>query len=137
MISFLKNLKAATSITIDDFNKSLYKYSGIYARVNYNLKDKYVLNATVRRDGSTRFGKGRQFGNFWFDWCRLYFHNEKIIRDFQILKFWKIRTSYGISGNDQIGNYGYSIYGRHTNMVMAEILGYIPKGFLILYIHGK
>ena len=38
-----------------------YKYIGIFGRINYNLDDKYIININARRDGSTKFGPGRQF----------------------------------------------------------------------------
>src|SRR5581483_2778014 len=41
-----------------------YHYAGLFARVNYNLANKYVITLSARRDGSSRFGEGKQFGNF-------------------------------------------------------------------------
>src|SRR5690606_17686918 len=85
-----------------------YKYQALFARLNYNLQDTYLLNLTARRDGSSRFGPGRQFANFGaigFAWI---FSNQSFIkRNASLLSFGKLRGSYGVSGNDQILDYGF------------------------------
>ncbi len=45
-------------------NYGQYKYAGIFGRLSYNLSNKYLINLNGRRDGSSRFGPGNQFGNF-------------------------------------------------------------------------
>lgn len=78
----------------------------IMARVNYTFDDRILVTATYRRDGSSRFGPDRRFGDFpsgsiawrmseesWF--------NKKVINDF------KIRAGYGVTGNDKINTYQY------------------------------
>ena len=84
-----------------------YRYAAIYGRLNYNWDDKYVINLTARRDGSSRFGPGREFGNFGAIGAAWIFSKEKWVDDFSWLSFGKLRASYGITGNDQIGDYQY------------------------------
>ncbi|UGU15314.1 SusC/RagA family TonB-linked outer membrane protein [Sinomicrobium kalidii] len=87
---------------------SQYRYNAIFARVNYNWKEKYLLNLTGRRDGSSRFGPGKQFGNFGAVGGAWIFSNEEFIKKgLSFLNFGKLRASYGITGSDQIGDYGY------------------------------
>ncbi len=85
-----------------------YRYSAIYSRLNYNYKGKYLVNLTGRRDGSSRFGPNKQFGNFGAIGAAWIFSEEEFISDhLGFLSFGKLRGSYGITGNDQIGDYGF------------------------------
>jgi TonB-linked SusC/RagA family outer membrane protein len=85
-----------------------YKYAAVYVRVNYNLSGKYLLNLSARRDGSSRFGPGRQFGNFGAVGAAWIFSEEKWVKNhLPFLSFGKLRGSYGITGSDEIGNYGF------------------------------
>ncbi|MCW3118747.1 MAG: TonB-dependent receptor plug [Chitinophagaceae bacterium] len=103
----LSNISAATSLSPSTTN-STYKYNALYARLSYNILDKYVLNLTANRDGSSRFGPGRQFGNFGAGGLAWIFSKEKFFEDnFSFLSFGKLRTSYGVTGNDQIGDYRF------------------------------
>lgn len=102
--SFLKNLNAANTLFILNENNQEYNYQSIFARVNYGYKNKLFLNATGRRDGSSRFGSKNRYGNFGALGAAYNF-SEDI--NFDWLNFGKIRSSYGITGNDQIGDYQY------------------------------
>lgn len=85
-----------------------YKYAGIFSRATYILLKKYIINLNARRDGSSRFGPGNQFGNFGAIGAGWIFSDENIIREyFPALSFGKIRASYGTTGSDAIGNYQY------------------------------
>ena len=75
----------------------------MYGRVNYNFDDKILATATIRRDGSSRFGSGNQWGVFpsgSLAWrvSNMGFFKSNTISDL------KIRTSYGVTGNQEIGN---------------------------------
>ncbi len=84
---------------------SLLSYMG---RINYNYADKYLLTATVRRDGSSRFGSGNKWGVFpsvsgaWRISKEDFFKNVTFVNDL------KIRVGYGITGNQNIGNYSFA-----------------------------
>lgn len=74
-------------------------------RLNYNLKDKYLFTFTGRIDGSSRFGEGNKYGYFpsgAFAW-RL--SDEGFIQNLGIFDDLKLRTSFGITGNQEIGQY--------------------------------
>lgn len=99
--------RSASTVRLDAFSNSEYKYNAIYGRVNYNWDSKYLLNVTGRRDGSSRFGPGRQFANFGavgFAWI---FSNEGFATNIPVVSFGKIRGSLGTTGNDQIGDYQF------------------------------
>lgn len=78
-----------------------------YAKLNYSYKDKYLLEGTVRTDGSSRFGPGKKFGVFPSVALGWNIHNENFLKDSRIVNNLKIRASYGRLGNDNIGLYRY------------------------------
>ncbi|GEP97602.1 SusC/RagA family TonB-linked outer membrane protein [Chitinophaga cymbidii] len=83
-----------------------YYYHGIYGRVNYNLRNKYILNLTARRDGSSRFGPGRRYSNFGALGASYIFTEENFFSEHMpYLSFGKLRANYGVTGNDNIGDY--------------------------------
>ncbi len=82
---------------------SLFSY---FARLNYDLYDKYLLALTVRRDGSSRFGKENRFGNFPAISLGWRISEESFLESTSNwLSYLKLRVGWGQSGNDQIGNY--------------------------------
>ena len=111
------------------FNQaSDYHYEAFFGRINYNLRDKYFCNLTGRRDGSSRFGPGRQFGNFGAVGLAWLFGNERGVRRLvPFLSFAKLRGSYGITGNDQIGDYQYlETWALTTTRPYQGIPGFYP-----------
>ncbi|MDR6941358.1 SusC/RagA family TonB-linked outer membrane protein [Mucilaginibacter pocheonensis] len=103
----LENIQSAGSITPQSYS-SQYKYNALRARLNYTYEDKYILNLTANRDGSSRFGPGKQFGNFWSAGGAWIFSEEKFIKNnLSFLSFGKLRGSYGTTGNDQITDYRF------------------------------
>jgi len=77
-----------------------------FLRAEYGFKYKYIFSAILRRDGSSKFGPNNRFGYFpsfsgaWIASDESFFNSKAIT-------FFKVRTSYGISGNDQIANFAY------------------------------
>lgn len=105
--ALLESVQSAGSISASSYN-SQYKYNAIFARLDYNLDEKYLLNLTARRDGSSRFGPGKQFGNFGSVGGAWIFSRESFIENnLPFLSFGKLRGSYGVTGNDQIGDYQF------------------------------
>ncbi|MGS2739630.1 TonB-dependent receptor [Sinomicrobium sp. M5D2P17] len=115
----LGNLNAAAQTSIFQDTKNEYKYNAIFGRIGYSWKEKYFLNLTGRRDGSSRFGLGNQFANFGAIGGAWIFSEEPFIRnEISFLSFGKLRASYGTTGNDQIGDYGYlATYGPITDPI--------------------
>lgn len=105
---------------------TLYHYAALYGRIGYNWKEKYIVNLTGRRDGSSRFGPGKQFGNFGAAGLGWIFTNEGLLKDVLPLSFGKLRASYGITGNDQITDYQYlSTYSSLSSTYLGDA-GLIP-----------
>ncbi|HEY4287991.1 MAG TPA: SusC/RagA family TonB-linked outer membrane protein [Puia sp.] len=99
---------AATVNTAGNSVYSTYKYNALFSRINYSFKDKYILNLSARRDGSSRFGPANQFHDFYSIGAGWIFSEENAIKDkLTFISFGKLRGSYGTTGNDQIGDYQF------------------------------
>lgn len=82
-----------------------YKYSALFGRVNYNYKNKYLLNYTIRRDGTSRFSPENRFHNFQAIGAGWIFTEEELVKqNLPWLSFGKLNISYGTTGSDQIGD---------------------------------
>jgi TonB-linked SusC/RagA family outer membrane protein len=105
--ALLQDIEAASSVEFQS-SSTQYKYDAIFGRLSYNWDDKYILNLNARRDGSSRFGPGKQFGDFGSVGAAWIFSREKLFqRLIPALSFGKLRASYGTTGNDQIGDYQF------------------------------
>ena len=79
-----------------------------FARLGWTWKETYLLNATVRRDGSSRFAKGHRFGTFPSVSAGWVLTNEKFMEPVtKVMDYFKLRVSWGQVGNQNIGNYMY------------------------------
>lgn len=125
--ALLGSIKAASNILVVKELDLDYKYASLYARAGYNFKDKYLLNLTGRRDGSSRFGPGKRFANFGAVGAAWIFSEEGVIKNsLSFINFGKIRTSYGITGSDNIGDYKYYDLYEPTEGKYNQIAGYVP-----------
>jgi TonB-dependent starch-binding outer membrane protein SusC len=116
----------ASSVSIEGIRSSLYHYDAVFGRLSYNFQDKYLLNLTARRDGSSRFGPGKQFGDFGAVGAGWVFSKERFMSNQSFFSFGKLRASYGVTGNDQIGNYQYlSSYYANGNTFQG-LIGLTP-----------
>jgi TonB-linked SusC/RagA family outer membrane protein len=105
--NLIYNLAAAQYVTVSYNDVAQYKYQAFFGRFNYNYGQRYIVNLTARRDGSSRFGPGKQFANFGAIGSAWLFSNEDFIKEYRWLSFGKLRASYGITGSDQIGDYQF------------------------------
>ena len=106
--AILQNPSAATNLYSNGTTASQYRYVALLARLNYNWDDRYLFEMTGNRDGSSRFGSENEFADFWSVAGGWLFSNEKFVtNNLSWLSFGKLRTSYGTSGNDQIGDYKF------------------------------
>ncbi|SFW73292.1 SusC/RagA family TonB-linked outer membrane protein [Chitinophaga sancti] len=114
--SKLGALSAADTVIRKPDTRVEYRYISFFTRWNYNWQNKYLLNVSYRRDGSSRFGPGKQFGDFGAIGAAWIFSEEPWIKRLNWLSFGKLRVSGGITGNDQIPDYQYmSNYGVNGN----------------------
>lgn len=105
--ALLQNLTAARVRLIEEDTESEYKYHAVFGRLNFNVKDKYILNLTGRRDGSSRFGPGKQYGYFGAIGAAWLFSEEGFLIDNTVLSFGKLRGSYGLTGSDNVPDYAF------------------------------
>src|SRR5262249_25796804 len=114
--ALIANPSAASNFSFYGASYTLYHYNGVQGRIGYNWKEKYIINITGSRDGSSRFGPGKQFGNFGSVGGAWIFSNEKFVQHaLPFISFGKLRLSYGSTGNDQIQDYQYlSLYNPNS-----------------------
>ncbi|KLT65279.1 TonB-dependent receptor [Pedobacter sp. BMA] len=98
-------INAATVISAGTSNATEYALQSVLARANYAYQGKYLLSAAIRRDGSSRFGINQQYGNFPSVSAGWVASEESFMKDFKWLDLFKLRASYGITGNNFFGNY--------------------------------
>jgi TonB-linked SusC/RagA family outer membrane protein len=78
------------------------------ARVNYDFKNRYFLTASMRADGSSKFYTGHRWGYFPSGAIRWKVLEEPLLKEFKSLSRLDIRASYGVTGNNRVGDYAYA-----------------------------
>lgn len=122
--NFISNIGAASNLYILGNTNSKYRYTAVFGRVNFNYNSKYILNLTGRRDGSSRFGPDKRFSNFGAAGLAWLFSEEKFIKSaLPFLSLGKLRASYGITGNDQIGDYQYLDTYSFGSNIYENVIG--------------
>ncbi|MEM6631836.1 MAG: TonB-dependent receptor [Bacteroidota bacterium] len=102
----LRNPENAATQTAS-INTSEFSFLSFLSRLNYRFKDRYLLSASVRRDGSSRFGQGNRWGTFPAASIGWIISEESFLRGSSLFSFMKLRASYGEVGNAEIGNFEY------------------------------
>lgn len=103
----IRNIRYADSV-YGKMEGASYRYAALFGRTGLNWKNRYLLNLSVRRDGSSRFGPRKQFATFAAAGAGWIFSEEPFMCHLRrVLSFGKLRMSYGTTGNDQIGDYQY------------------------------
>lgn len=99
--------KIASAATKSDGSSSQTEFSFLsyFARVNYKYDDKYLLSLSLRRDASSRFGRNSRNGYFPAASVGWILSEENFLSKSDVLSFLKLRASYGIVGNAEIGNF--------------------------------
>jgi TonB-dependent starch-binding outer membrane protein SusC len=101
------NLAVLNNVVWGDIGswKGQWNLIGFFGRVQYNYKSKYFVSASLRRDGSSKFGENNKWG--WFPTAAIGWSldQEKFLSDVKWLSQLKLRASFGISGNQEIGMY--------------------------------
>lgn len=100
-----------------------HSIASLFARATYDFKSKYLFTANIRRDGSSRFAENNKWGNFPSLSVGWRFSDENFMSMVKpALEDGKLRISYGITGNESIGNYDY-IYSYIPSMIYDGIGG--------------
>ncbi|MFT3702075.1 MAG: TonB-dependent receptor [Agriterribacter sp.] len=95
---------ASSSFTINTY-RSKNQLKSFLGRINYTFKDKYLLTANFRADGSSRFGDANKYGYFPSLALGWHLNREEFLRNVTVISTLKLRASYGSTGNQSIGNY--------------------------------
>ena len=103
---------------------SMFSYMG---RVNYAYADKYLVTATLRQDGSSRFGEKNRFGLFPSTSLAWRISEEDFLKSITFVNDMKIRAGYGSTGNQSIGNYSFAsslntIKNNFNNTIVSAVV---------------
>lgn len=125
----LGSIDAASYFTDTIRGGSEYKYGSVFWQANYNVSNKYIMNLTYRMDGSSRFSPEKRLGHFGAVGAAWIFSEESFMNPLRsILEYGKLRASYGVTGNDQIGDYQYLDTWRPTRGELFQGLqGFTPE----------
>ncbi|TDQ15091.1 TonB-linked SusC/RagA family outer membrane protein [Algoriphagus boseongensis] len=95
--------------------------TSVFSRLNYNYKGKYLLTASVRTDGSSRFGSENRWGVFPSTSVGWVMSDEGFLQNNSTISFAKVRASFGVTGNNNIGNYTqYALVNNTINAVFGN-----------------
>lgn len=104
----LEEIDASTTSRSNEGYSRRSVLTSILGRVFYSYKNKYLITATIRRDGSSKFGKNNRYGNFPSASVGWNIAEEQFMANQNWLDQLKIRGGYGVLGNQEIDNYQYS-----------------------------
>lgn len=116
-------LNAATVISQGTSGTTQYSLLSAIARLNYDYKGRYLLQGAFRSDGSSRFGAERKYGSFPSVSAGWIISDEPFMHRFSNIDLLKVRASYGITGNNDLGNF--------TAIPTLSTYNYILDGVLI------
>ncbi len=124
LITDLPVLNNAANIQYANGFENYYRVEGYLSRLNYDFKDKYFLNASFRRDGSSVFSADNRWGSFYGVGAAWDLKAENFLSDISLVSGLRIRASYGQQGNDALlyegtSNRNYYSYVDQFNVVNA------------------
>ena len=126
----MNNLGSGTTYTAPGSEVKKWALNSYLARVNYTVNNKYLLTASIRADGSSRFGSDNRWGYFPSAALAWRASEEPFIKDLNIFSNLKPRVSFGITGNqDGIGTYpAYALLGSNGYVAGGDkVTGYYPS----------
>lgn len=104
----LKEIDAATIERVNGGYSTRSVITSIIARAFYSYKNRYLITATLRRDGSSRFAEENRYGNFPSVSAGWNISEEAFMKEFEWMDQLKVRAGYGVLGNQEIGDYKYT-----------------------------
>jgi TonB-linked SusC/RagA family outer membrane protein len=119
--NLIPNINGGT-VTSGSESTQIYTLQSFLARVNYGYKDKYLITATLRRDGSSRFGYNNRWGTFPSASVGWRVSEEGFMKGQNLISDLKFRASYGLTGNNAIGNYRAIGQLASYNYVIGDVL---------------
>ena len=121
----VKNLSGATNILDAGTTNERYTFLSYFLRANYTYRDKFLLSVSDRIDGSSRFSPSHRYGNFPAVSAGWILSEENFLKGSRSLSFLKLRASYGLTGNSEIGETQYQSLYAVTNY--PSLPGFSPK----------
>lgn len=113
------NIDRSGGNTFNGINE--WSLASYISRLTYNYKGKYLFTAAVRADGASRFGSDNQWGTFPSASLGWVVSDEEFMKNIRQISFAKVRGSYGVIGNNNIGNYTqYALVNNTTNAVFGS-----------------
>ncbi|GAB3262689.1 TonB-dependent receptor [Larkinella harenae] len=116
------NLGAGSTLVAPASDSDDWRLISYIARLNYGFDDRFLLTFTARRDGSSRFGLNNKFGFFPSGALAWKLANEEWLKNITAVSDAKLRVSYGLSGNQEIGNYRYLANIGATPYILGGVL---------------
>ena len=101
----LRNLGSAATVSVSNGDRDPTRLYGVFSRVSYNFNEKYLIEGSFRRDGSSRFGSNNRFGNFWSVAGGWILSSEEFMQGTDFIDYFALRASYGTVGNDRLGTF--------------------------------
>jgi TonB-linked SusC/RagA family outer membrane protein len=119
-LTTLENAGTPQAATTSRSEWSLISY---FANASYDFDKTYFFNASVRRDGSSRFGLNNKFADFWSLGLAWDVKKEKFLSNIESISTFKLKASYGTAGNSSIGNYSslgtYALSAKYNDGPVA------------------
>jgi TonB-linked SusC/RagA family outer membrane protein len=119
----LRNLASMETVRSLNGYQQTWSLSSYFGRLTYKFGDKYIITGTIRRDGSSRFAKGNQWGTFPSISGAWRVKEESFLRHVDFLSNLKLRVSYGEAGNQNIGLFQYQ--SSYTTGSRSSNKGYV------------
>ena len=119
----LPTIQGAININRAGTNSGVEEWSltSVLSRFTYNFKGKYLFTASIRSDGSSRFGADNRWGTFPSASIGWVVSDEDFLKGIEAISFAKLRASYGVTGNNNIGNYTqYALIDNTVNAVFGD-----------------
>ena len=119
----LPTIQGAINIARGGTNSNVqeWRLTSLLSRLTYNYKGKYLFTASIRRDGSSRFGSNNRWGTFPSLSAGWVLSDEDFMKNYDKISFAKLRASIGVTGNNNIGNYTqYALINNTVNAVFGS-----------------
>ncbi|MBN2697688.1 MAG: TonB-dependent receptor [Bacteroidales bacterium] len=107
-----------------DYSETEYGLLSFFGIADYNYDNRYYFRASLRTDGSSRFGANNRWGTFYSVGASWNLHNEAFLDNINAINLLKLRASYGISGNDRIGDFEH--WGVYSSREYNGVSGMAP-----------
>ena len=111
-VAELNNAKDHANETASSYTDN-YMTEGFFGRLGYDYDNRYFVNASLRRDASSKFAPGHRWGTFWSAGVAWQLNKENFMKNVKWVDILKVRVSYGENGNDQGMNY-YAFADQYT-----------------------